>query len=135
MGEESIENADRLDRRQTLCERREVHHVGEDDGHPVELVGDRLRRTLQSLGDLARQDVQEECLRLLLFGSQRRQRRVALVGERGEDREGDGGRPMTFKASIVLVNHSGRSPSGNHTSPAMPVSRKTTTNATNHRTA
>ena len=101
----------------------------------VEVVGDRLGGGLQSLGDRARQDVQEEGLGLLLLGSERRQRRVALVGERGEEREGDGGGPMTFNASIVLVNHTGRSASGKNTSPAMPVSRKTTTKATNQRTA
>ena len=34
--------------------------------------------------------------------------------------------PMTFNASIVLVNQTGRSASGKNTSPAMPVRRKTT---------
>ena len=43
--------------------------------------------------------------------------------------------PMTFNASIVLVNQTGRSASENSTSPARPVSTKTTRNATNQRTA
>ena len=46
---------------------------------------------LQSLGDRARQDVQEEGFRLLLLGSECRERRVALVGEGSEECEGDGG--------------------------------------------
>ena len=43
--------------------------------------------------------------------------------------------PMTFNASIVLVNQTGRSASENNTSPARPVSRKTTRKAPNQRTA
>jgi hypothetical protein len=43
--------------------------------------------------------------------------------------------PMIFNASIVLVNQMGRSASVNRTSPAMPKSRNTRTNAINQRTA
>jgi hypothetical protein len=43
--------------------------------------------------------------------------------------------PITFNASIVLVNQAGRSASENSASPARPVSRKTTMNAPNQRTA
>jgi hypothetical protein len=43
--------------------------------------------------------------------------------------------PTTFNASIVLVNHEGRSATGKNNSPRMPVNRKTNRNAMNHRTA
>ena len=43
--------------------------------------------------------------------------------------------PMTFNASIVLVNHTGRSASGKNSSPATPVARKMTMKAPNQRTA
>ena len=42
---------------------------------------------------------------------------------------------MTFNASIVLVNQTGRSASANNASPATPVRRKTTTKTPNQRTA
>ena len=91
-GEELIEDADHLGRREALREHGVVHDVGEEDRGLGEVVGDHLGGGLQSLGDRARQDVQEEGFRLLLLGPECRQRRVALVGERSEDREGDGGR-------------------------------------------
>ena len=43
--------------------------------------------------------------------------------------------PTMFNASIVLVNHNGRSASAKSTSPRIPVSRNTNRNATNQRTA
>ena len=43
--------------------------------------------------------------------------------------------PMTFSASIVVVNETGRSAFEMKISPARPVTRKTTTNAMNQRTA
>ena len=55
------------------------------------MVGDRLGGGLQSLGDRARQDVQEERFGLLLLGSECRERGVALVGEGGEEGEGHRG--------------------------------------------
>ena len=91
IGEELIEDADHLGRREALRERGEVHDVGEEDRGRGEVVGDHLGGGLQSLGDRARQDVQEERLRPLLLGSECRQRHVALVGERREECEGDRG--------------------------------------------
>ena len=43
-GEELVEHADHLGRRETLGERREPHDVGEQDGRRREVVGDRLGR-------------------------------------------------------------------------------------------
>jgi hypothetical protein len=43
--------------------------------------------------------------------------------------------PTTLRASIVVVNQTGTSASGKNISPRMPVTRKTTRNPTNQRTA
>ena len=54
------------------------------------MVRDRLAGDLESLRDRPRQDVHEEQFGLLLLDSECRQRGIALIRERREEREGDG---------------------------------------------
>jgi hypothetical protein len=93
VGEEPIEDADHLGRGQALRERGEVHDVGEQDRGRVEVVGDRLVGGLQAGSDRAGQDVHEEGLGLLLFDPEPHEGLVALVGEGGQEHEGDGSHP------------------------------------------
>jgi hypothetical protein len=93
VGEEPIEDVDHLGRGQALRERGEVHDVSEQDRGLVEVVGDRSVGGLQAGSDRAGQDVHEEGLGLLLLDSDRHEGLVALVGEGGEEHEGDGSRP------------------------------------------
>ena len=66
LAEQSIEQPDDLGRRQPVRSRREVDDVREQHRRRRELVGDRLRRVLQPLGDRAREDVQQQVLGPLL---------------------------------------------------------------------
>jgi hypothetical protein len=88
VAEQVVEHADHLRRREALRPLREVHHVGEEDRGRAELVGDRLRLGLQSLGDRTRQDVEEQALGPGLLDPQRLEGIAALPREQrqqGED--------------------------------------------------
>ena len=60
--EEAIEEPDHIARVESARGRREVDDVREQDARVVEVVGDRVRIGLQTLGDLAREDVEQERL-------------------------------------------------------------------------
>ena len=55
----------------------------------LELIGDRLGLGLQLVGDRARQDVEQQVLRLRLLDPKCREGVPALLGEQGEQREDD----------------------------------------------
>ena len=108
MGEEVVEHADDLGRREPLRERGEVHDVGEQDRCRAELVGDRLRLSLEPVGDRPRQDVEQQALRPRLLLSQRRERVPPLAGEHGQQREDD-----RSADRYVQGEHRAREPDGN----------------------
>ena len=68
----------------------------------------------------AEQNVEEEGLGLLLLASERREGIVALVGEGGEEHEGDGTRTDDVQRQHRVVNHDGRSASAKSSLPRTP---------------
>jgi hypothetical protein len=66
--EKPIEEPDHLARVESARERGEVHYVGEEDAHVVEVVGDRVRIGLKPLRDVGREDVEQQRLDARLRG-------------------------------------------------------------------
>jgi hypothetical protein len=67
-GEQTIEHPDDLARVESARQRSEVHDVCEEDAGVVEVVCDRVRLGLQTLGDLLGKDVQQQRLDARLCG-------------------------------------------------------------------
>ena len=134
--EQVVEETDDLGRLQAVRQRREVDDVGEQDRSRGELVRDRGSVGLEPLGDRPRQDVQQQGLGTVLLDPQRRECLLALADELSR---GARTRPLpatvTLSAIIVLANHAG---SGDWpppaSSPTIPETRNTATNAMNQRT-
>jgi hypothetical protein len=89
VAEQMVEVPDDLARREPLRPGREVDHVREQDRSRLEVIRDRLALGLQLLCDRARQDVEQEVLRLGLLHLECSQRVSALLREHREEREHD----------------------------------------------
>ena len=113
LAEQSIEQPDDLGRRQSVRAWREVDDVGEQHRGRLELIGDRLGRVLQPLGDRAREDVQQQVLGSRLRDPQPGKRVLSLLREEREEREDD--RPAH---GDVQRQHQAREPLGQRRSAA-----------------